>query len=100
MYTDCNYPSNTRLNFFGIFSVAHHRQCDWNELLREFEILQHVNATGHRNIIKLIGACSKTGMQNTIPNSVASQIIRSAIAHTYNAEISGNNKKFAIKAII
>ena len=57
--------SNIRFNNFNLgffYCVAHHRQCDWNELLSEFEILKHVNITGHRNIIKLIGACSNTGM--------------------------------------
>ena len=34
-------------------------QSDWNELLREFDVLKHVNSTGHRNIIKLIGGCTQ-----------------------------------------
>ena len=31
------------------------------ELLRELEILKHVNSTGHPNIIGLVGACTLAG---------------------------------------
>ncbi|XP_028416730.1 angiopoietin-1 receptor-like [Dendronephthya gigantea] len=35
-------------------------QNNWNELLREFDILKYVSEDGHENIIKLIGGCTKT----------------------------------------
>ena len=44
------------------FISANRSQSEWNELLREFEILRHVNTAGHDNVIKLFGACTQTGI--------------------------------------
>jgi hypothetical protein len=50
--------------FVLCFNVANRGQNDWNELLREYEVLQFVNSTSHPNIIKLIGGCTQTGIEN------------------------------------
>ncbi|XP_046849314.1 angiopoietin-1 receptor-like isoform X2 [Xenia sp. Carnegie-2017] len=38
---------------------ANRGQSDWFDLMREFEILQHLNITGHENVVKLYGACAQ-----------------------------------------
>lgn len=58
------FKSNRKCNIIVLcFNVANRGQSDWNELLREFEVLQYVNSTGHENILKLIGACTQTGVR-------------------------------------